>query len=171
MTERIVSLQRIVEARERLAGRVHRTPILASQTAATVVRASRGVAIADGRLYLKAEHLQKAGSFKVRGTMEKVATLDDDQRRAGIITMSAGNAGQGYAWAARDAGVRAVVVMPAGAVRSKVEACRGYGAEVVLHGEHIGETLARLRELEAERGLTFCHPFDDPAVIAGFGSI
>ncbi len=166
-----MSLQRIVEARERLAGRVHRTPILASQTAATVVRASRGVAIADGRLYLKAEHLQKAGSFKVRGTMEKVATLDDDQRRAGIITMSAGNAGQGYAWAARAAGIPATIVMPVGAVRSKVEACLGYGAEVVLHGSHVGETWGRLQELTEARGLVFCHPFNDPNVIAGFGSV
>ena len=100
-----------------------------------------------------------------------MAALDADQRRAGIITLSAGNAGQAYAWAGREAAVPTVVVMPAGAVRSKVDACIGYGAEVVLHGEHVGESLARLEEIRDERGLTFVHPFDDPDVIAGHGSL
>ena len=87
-----------------------------------------------------------------------------------MITLSAGNAAQAYAWAGAIEGVAVTVVMPARAVRSKVDASRGYGAEVVLHGEHVGETLARLQEIVAERGLTLVHPFDDPEVIAGNGS-
>ncbi len=125
----------------------------------------------DDRLYVKGEHLQKTGSFKVRATWTKVASLSPAERKRGIITLSAGNAAQAYAWAARDAGVHATVVMPAAAVRSKVEACLGYGAEVVLHGAHVGESWAKVQELSADRGLTICHPFDDPAVIAGNGSV
>jgi threonine dehydratase len=87
------------------------------------------------------------------------------------VTLSAGNAGQAYAWAGRELGVPVVVVMPAGAVRTKVEACLGYGAEVVLYGEHVGETFARMEAIRDERGLTFAHPFDDPDVIAGHGSV
>jgi threonine dehydratase len=89
----------------------------------------------------------------------------------GIVTLSAGNAGQAYAWAGREAGVRATVVMPAAAVRSKVEACLGYGAEVVLHGDNIGEAWQRMQELVRERHLVYCPPFDDADVIAGNGSV
>src|SRR4029450_11432346 len=85
--------------------------------------------------------------------------------------LSAGNAGQAYAWAGRAAGVPVTVVMPAGAVRSKVEACLGYGARVVLHGAHVGETFAEMERIRDVEGLTFVHPFDDPAVIAGNGSV
>ena len=145
--------------------------MLSSATAAAMLHGAGGPGLADGRLYVKAEHLQKTGSFKARGTWTKVASLSRAERAAGIITLSAGNAGQAYAWAARQAGVRATVVMPAAAVRSKVDACLGYGAEVVLHGEHVGETAQRVTELVAEQGLTLCHPFDDPAVIAGHGSV
>ena len=171
MPDHVVSLERIVAAREVVAARVHRTPILSSHTAARLVAATAGVAFAGDRLHVKAEHLQKTGSFKPRGMTAKVASLSTEQRRAGIVTLSAGNAGQAYAWAGGQAGVPTVVVMPAAAVRSKVEACLGYGAEVVLHGAHVGETFARMEEIRAERGLTFAHPFDDPDVIAGHGSI
>ena len=171
MVERIVPLARIVRARDALVGHVHRTPILSSVAAADVIAQSGGPRLGDGRLYVKAEHLQKTGSFKVRATYTKVASLTAEQRRAGIITLSAGNAAQAYAWAGREAGVHANVVMPAGAVRTKVDACRGYGADVVLHGAHVGETFERVRELEAERGLVYCPPFDDPEVIAGNGSL
>ncbi|MEO8228126.1 MAG: threonine/serine dehydratase [Chloroflexota bacterium] len=171
MPDQIVPLERILAAREVVAARVHRTPMLSSRTAARLVAATAGVAFAGDRLFVKAEHLQKTGSFKPRGMTAKVASLSPEQRRAGIVTLSAGNAGQAYAWAGGQAGVPTVVVMPAAAVRSKVEACLGYGAEVVLHGAHVGETFARMEEIRAERGLTFAHPFDDPDVIAGHGSI
>lgn len=171
MSDHVVALDRIVEARAALAGHVHRTPTLGSSTAARMIAEAGGPTLADGRLYAKAEHVQTTGSFKVRATRIKVAALTDEQRARGVITLSAGNAAQAYAWAGRDAGVAVTVVMPAGAVRSKVDACLGYGAEVVLHGAHVGETWEKVRELTAERGLTFAHPFDDPDVIAGNGSI
>jgi threonine dehydratase len=167
----IVPLERILAARPSVVARVHRTPILSSATGARYVEAATGHVIADARLHVKAEHLQKTGSFKARGMTARVAALTPDERRRGIITLSAGNAGQAYAWAGGEAGVPTVVVMPAGAVRSKVDACLGYGAEVVLHGEHIAETFARMEQIRDERGLTFTHPFDDPDVIAGHGSI
>lgn len=169
--ERIVPLERILAARSLIADRVHRTPLLSSATAARFVTASTGARLAGGRLFLKAEHLQKTGSFKPRGMTAKVASLGPAERAAGIVTLSAGNAAQAYAWAGGALGVRVTVVMPAGAVRSKVEACLGYGAEVVLHGAHVGEALAEMERIRDERGLVYCHPFDDPEVIAGHGSI
>jgi threonine dehydratase len=170
-TDHLVPLADILAARERIAGRVHRTPSLSSTTAATWVTAASGVRIGDDRLYLKAEQLQKTGSFKPRGMTNRILTLTDEERASGVITLSAGNAGQAYAWAGRAAGVAVTVVMPAGAVRSKVEACLGYGARVVLHGAHVGETFAEMERIRAEEALRLVHPFDDPAVIAGHGSI
>ena len=167
----IVPLPRIHEAGATVERAVNRTPLLVSGTAASIVREVTGIRLADDRLYVKSEHLQKTGSFKARGMTWRIATLSEEQRQRGIITLSAGNAGQAYAWAASALGSRATVVMPAGAVRSKVDACRGYGAEVVLHGSHVGETFAEMERLRDERGLTFCHPFDDPEVIAGHGSL
>jgi threonine dehydratase len=168
--DRIVSLAAIHDARERIADRVHRTPMLASASAAEVLRASGGPALGDGLLYVKADHLQKTGSFKARGMTNRMLTLDVAARRAGVITVSAGNAAQACAWAARAAGVPATVIMPEAAVRTKLDACRGYGAEVIIHGSHVGEMFAEQERLSAERGLTFVHPFDDPELIAGHGS-
>jgi threonine dehydratase len=167
----IVPIDRIVATRERISARVHRTPMLSSRTAAQLVERTSGVEVADARIHLKAEHLQVTGSFKPRAASARVAALSPSERERGIITISAGNAAQAYGWAARDQGVRATVVMPAGAVRSKVDACRGYGAEVVLHGADVGETLAEMERLRVERDLVVCHPFDDPDVIAGNGSV
>jgi threonine dehydratase len=166
-----VPLPAIEEAAGRLAGYVHRTPMLSSMTAARWLRAASGVTPADDRLYLKPEQLQKTGSFKARGMTNRIATLPPDARARGAITLSAGNAGQAYAWAGAAAGVPVTVVMPEGAVRSKVDACRGYGARVVLHGTHVGETFAEMERIRDEEGLTFVHPFDDPAVIAGNGTV
>ncbi len=116
---------------------------------------------------MKGEHLQATGSFKARGMANKIATLPPDARERGVITLSAGNASAAFAWAGRAAGVPVTVVMPAGAVRSKVDACLGYGARVVLKGTHVGEAVLEMERLRDEEGLVFCHPFDDPAVIAG----
>lgn len=145
--------------------------MLSSATAARVIEASSGVAIADGRLHLKAEHLQKTGSFKPRATSAKLASLTAAERAAGVVTVSAGNAAQAYAWAGRDQGVRATVVMPLAAAPNRVAACRGYGAEVVLAGATMAETFAELDRQRTERDLVLCHPFDDPEVIAGNGSV
>ena len=169
--ERLVGLAEIDAARRRIAGLVHRTPMLSSATAARVLAGTGGPRIANDRLHVKAEHLQKTGSFKARGLSNRIATLTADQRARGAITMSAGNAGQAYAWAGRAAGVPMTVVMQAAANPSKVAACREYGAEVVLHGADVVEAFAELDRLREERGLTFVHPFDDPEVIAGHGSI
>lgn len=165
-----VTLAGIRETRTLLGSRVHHTPMLSSATAARVAGHNAGASLADGRLYLKAEHLQKTGSFKARAALARISSLSAGERRRGAITISAGNAGQAYAWAAREAGVPMTVVMPAGAVQSKVAACLEYGAEVVLHGVHVGESLLRLEEIRVERGLTLVHPFDDPDVLLGNGS-
>lgn len=167
-----VELAEIEAARRRIGDRVNRTPMFTSSTAARWVSvAMPGVGLADGSLFLKAEHLQKTGSFKARGMTNRMLTLPASARTAGAITLSAGNAGQAYAWAGREAGVPVTVVMPAGAVPTKVEACRDYGARVVLHGAHVGEAFEEMERLRAAEGLTLVHPFDDPAVIAGNGTL
>src|SRR4051794_35271251 len=145
--DHLVPLADIEAGRGRIDGVVHRTALLTSATGAAWTTAATGVRLAGDRLYVKAEHLQKTGSFKARGMTNRIATLPEDARAGGVITLSAGNAGQAYAWAGRTAGVAVTVVMPAGAVRSKVEACLGYGARVVLHGTHVGEALAELERL------------------------
>lgn len=169
--DHLVSITEIEEATSRIRDRIHRTPLLSSSTAAAWATAATGARLADERLYLKAEHLQKTGSFKPRGMTNRALTLSTEELGGGVITLSAGNAGQAYAWAGRSAGVKVTVVMPAGAVRSKVDACLGYGARVVLHGAHVGETFAEMERIRDAEGLRFVHPFDDPAVIAGHGSI
>ena len=165
-----ITLAGIEATRARLGGRIHHTPLLSSATAGRVVGSAAGTALADGRLYLKAEHLQKTGSFKPRAALARISALTPEERRRGAITISAGNAGQAYAWAGREAGVPVTVVMPEGAVASKVAACLEYGANVVLHGTHVGQSLERLEELRQEHGLTLVHPYDQPEVLLGNGS-
>ncbi len=126
--------------------------------------------VAGVHLVLKCENLQKTGSFKVRGALNKLAQLDAASRARGVVTVSAGNHAQALAWAAREAGVAATVVMPDNASSAKVDASRGYGAEVVLFGKSSRDAFAKARELEAERNLTFVHPFDDEAICAGAGT-
>ena len=176
-TKYVVEIASIEAARERIAGRVARTPMLQSSTAARWAeaavrhRSGREIRLAGGRLSLKADHLQTTGSFKVRGMTNRILTLDPVARARGAITVSAGNAGQAYAWAGASAGVPVTVVMPEGAVRSKVDACLGYGARVVLHGRHVGDLFAEMERLRDKEGLTFVHPFDDAEVIAGHGTL
>src|SRR5512141_1784196 len=144
MPDQPVNLAAIREMRVLLRRRVHHTPVLSSATAARVAWAASGSPLEDGRLSLKAEHLQKTGSFKPRAALARISSLPPEERRRGAITISAGNAGQAYAWAAREAGVAMTVVMPEAAVESKVAACLEYGADVLLHGKHVGESLVRL---------------------------
>jgi len=152
--------------------------MLSSRSAAEAVAQRAGVRLGSGsatnddpRLFLKAEHLQVTGSFKTRGATNRVLTLTPDERSRGLITLSAGNHAQAVAYAASRARISATVVMPANASRAKAEAAAGYGAEVILHGEHVGDTFARMEQLRDERGLFFLHPFDDPGVIAGQGTV
>jgi threonine dehydratase len=171
MATQTPDLRAVIAARDVIAGRVHRTPLLSSAAAAGVVQRSTGSRVGDGRLYLKAEHLQKTGSFKPRGMTARVAALTDAERQRGIITVSAGNAAQGYAFAGAALGVPVTVVMPAAAVRTKAEAAAGYGARVVLEGDLMSDTFAALERIREEEGLLYCHPFDDPIVVAGHGSV
>jgi threonine dehydratase len=166
-----VPLDRILEAGRFLAGRVERTPVLSSTTAARVVRAATGVELAGGQLHAKAEHLQRTGSYKVRGATFRIARLSAAEHAAGVIAISAGNHAAAVAVAAGLLGVHAVVVMPETAVRSKVDACRGYGAEVILEGQDTAEAWAAMERIRDERGLTFIHPFDHPDTITGQGTI
>jgi threonine dehydratase len=168
---RIVTIEDIEAARAVIAGRVHRTPLLSSAAAAAAIRTATGVRIAGERLYLKAEHLQKTGSFKPRGMTARVAALTVEERVRGIITVSAGNAAQGYAYAGAALGVPVTVVMPAAANPTKAAAAAGYGARVVLEGAVMSETFAAVDRIRDEEGLVFCHPYDDPIVIAGHGSV
>jgi threonine dehydratase len=156
---RLVTLDDVRAAAGRLAGRVHRTPVLRS----TSLGERWGV-----RLDLKAELFQRTGSFKPRGALNKVLSLPAEERARGVITLSAGNAGAAVAFAAASVGVPGTVVMPTTAVPAKVAACRAYGADVVLtDGDLVDAYLAAV----AESGRTPVHPFDDPAVVAGTGTI
>jgi threonine dehydratase len=121
-------------------------------------------------LFLKAESLQKTGSFKPRGALNIVLTLPEAKRARGLVTVSAGNHAQAVAWAARVVGVPCTVVMPADAPRSKSDAVRGYGANIVAHADR-ATLFDRLREEEARTGAAFVHPFDDPAGLAGAGTL
>ena len=163
----LVSLPAIEGAAGVVLGRVHRTPLLSSATIARRIGEDGGGE--PGRLLLKAENLQKTGSFKVRGVLNRIRTLEADERR-GLITISAGNHAAALAWGAAAEGVPCTVVMPEGAEPAKVEASRGYGAEVVIHGD-VGAAFEECFRLRDERGLTFIHPFDDPAIIAGAGTV
>jgi len=145
-------------ARQRIANAVHRTPLFSASS----LGAPLGIS-----LYLKAELFQKTGSFKVRGVLNKVRQLPAAEIARGFITLSAGNHGAALSWAAHQAGSRATVVMPAHAVPAKVEAVRNYGGEPVLTTAPLKDEMQRI---QAERGLTLVHPFDDPEIIAGHGS-
>jgi threonine dehydratase len=156
----LIELSAIRAAAARIAGKVHRTPILSARS----IGDRAGVA-----LFLKCESFQKTGSFKPRGALNKVLSLTPEDRARGLVTVSAGNHAQAVAWAARIAGTSAAVVMPTDAPRSKLDAVRGYGAEVILHPDR-PTLFDKLNAVQEERGLTFVHPFDDPVVLAGAGT-
>ena len=141
---------------------IHRTPMLTN----------RSLSEASGfDVRLKAELFQRGGSYKLRGPLNKIARLTEEERARGVICSSAGNHSQGVALAARQYGVRAVVVMAENATRSKIAATEGYGARVVLHGNIWDEANEKALELVESEGLTYIHPFDDPELIAGQGTL
>ena len=123
------------------------------------------------KVYLKPENMQKTGAYKLRGAYYKISTLSDEERAKGLITASAGNHAQGVAYAAKCFGVKAVIVMPTTTPLIKVNRTKGYGAEVVLYGDVYDEACEKAYELAKENGYTFIHPFDDPAVATGQGTI
>lgn len=123
------------------------------------------------KVYLKPENMQRTGAYKVRGAYYKISTLTEEERQKGLITASAGNHAQGVAYAAKRYGVKAVIVMPTTTPLIKVNRTKAYGAEVVLHGDVYDEAAAYALELAKKEGYTFVHPFDDPAVATGQGTI
>ena len=157
----MIDIHDIREAGRRLDAHVHRTPVLGSRTLSDRIGAA---------VFMKVEAFQRTGAFKVRGAINRLHHLSDDERQRGVVTYSAGNHAQAVAYGARIENVRAVVVMPEHASRAKADACREYGAEVVLHGDVFG-ALDRMEQLRAEHGYTLVHPFDDPHVIAGQGTV
>lgn len=161
-SELILTREDFERARAVVAPFVYHTPLLTS----------RSLSEATGfDVRLKAELFQRGGSYKVRGPTNKISKLSDEERARGVICSSAGNHSQGVAIAARQNGVKAVVVMAENATPSKIAATRGYGAEVVLHGSIWDEANEKALELVEERGLTYIHPFDDPDLIAGQGTV
>ena len=157
-----LTLADIKAARERLNSAIYRTPCARSETLSRQT---------GQNIFLKLENLQMTGSFKERGALNKIATLTSEQAQRGVVAASAGNHAQGVAHHATQRGIRSVIVMPLATPLVKVQATRGFGAEVVLHGANYDEACEEAtRRCEAE-GMTFIHPFDDPLVMAGQGTI
>jgi threonine dehydratase len=157
-----IDLDDILAARERLRDAIYYSPCPHSVMLSELT---------GQQIYLKLENLQMTGSFKERGALNRIALLTPEQAGRGVIAASAGNHAQGVAYHATQRGIRAVIVMPLTTPLVKVTATRGYGAEVVLHGASYDEAFVEATRLCAEQGLTFIHPFDDPAVMAGQGTI
>ncbi len=156
-----IDLADIVQAAERIRPWVHRTPLLPSRSLSERI----GVEVR-----LKCENLQRAGSFKVRGAMNALLQLNEDQRRRGVVAFSSGNHAQGVALAAKLLGIPATIVMPENSVQSKVEATRGYGAEVVQAGVTAATRDTVAREIAEKNGAAVVPPFDDDRIIAGAGT-
>jgi threonine dehydratase len=161
-TETAPTLPDIEAARARLDGVARVTPVYRSETLSR---------LAGREVQLKAENLQRTGSFKVRGAYNRISALSAEERAAGVVAASAGNHGQAVAWAALEVGSHARIYMPQDAPMAKVDATRHYGAEVVLGGDAIEDCLADASRYVEEHGATFVHPFEDPVVIAGQGTI
>lgn len=158
----MLTLTDIENAALRLQGHLLDTPCVESRTLSQITGA---------QVFLKFENLQYTASFKERGACNKLAQLSDAERRRGVIAMSAGNHAQGVAYHAQRLGVRAVIVMPRFTPGVKIERTRGFGAEVVLHGDSLEESRAHALRLAEEQGLVFVHPYDDEAIIAGQGTV
>ena len=157
----MIELERIREAQKLIAPYLHRTPVLPSNFLGRQT---------GSKVYLKAELFQKTGSFKPRGAINKLKHFSDAEKARGIVSVSAGNHAQAVAFAAAMERVPCVVVMPVTAPQNKLDATRGYGAEVVLH-EDMRTIFERTEQVRKERGAILLHPFDDPDVIAGQGTV
>jgi threo-3-hydroxy-L-aspartate ammonia-lyase len=151
----------VAAAAARLAGRAHRTPVMTSRT----VDARTGA-----RVYFKCENFQRMGAFKFRGAFNALAQLSDEARRRGVLAYSSGNHAQAVALAGRDLGARVTIVMPQDAPKVKLDATRGYGAEIVLYDKRTTSREQLSEKIAAERGLALIPPFDHPHVVAGQGT-
>jgi threonine dehydratase len=161
-TRTIPTLSDFRAAQARLDGVARVTPVYSSETLSRMT---------GRKVWLKAENLQRTGSFKIRGAFNKIASLGDEVGRTGVVAASAGNHGQAVAWAAREVGVPAMVFVPEDAPMAKVEAARSYGARVEMTGERFEESVTAARAHVEETGAVFVHPFEDEAVIAGQGTL
>src|SRR5919107_1849664 len=157
-----IDISHVRRAAERLRGRVVCTPLLESAMLNEV---------AGCRVLVKAEPLQRTGSFKIRGALNKILSIPEERRMKGVVTFSSGNHGQGVAAGAKMTGCPAVIVMPKDAPAIKIESCRWWGAEVVLFDRERDDREAIGRKIVAERGMTLVLPFDDPDVMAGQGTM
>ena len=157
-----VTLKDVEAAAKAIEGHVERTPLRYSRTLSEITGA---------QVWIKFENLQFTASFKERGALNKLLSLSNSEKAAGVIAMSAGNHAQGVAYHASRLGIPSTIVMPLGTPFVKVEHTRNFGANVILHGETLADADAHARKLEKEQGLTFVHPFDDAYVIAGQGTI
>lgn len=159
----MVTLDDIIIAREKMKGIVHTTPLDFSKTFSNLS--------SNNEVYLKLENLQKTGSFKVRGSYNKLISLSKEELQKGVVAASAGNHAQGVAYSSQMLGIPCTIVMPKGAPLSKISATKNYGAEVILQGDVFDDALAYALELKDKTGGTFVHAFDDEAVISGQGTV
>lgn len=162
MSEKMLTLERFEEASEIVKKVSQETKLVYSDFYSNQT---------ENKVYFKPENMQFTGAYKLRGAYYKISTLSEEERSKGLITASAGNHAQGVAYAAKCFGVKAVIVMPTTTPLIKVNRTKGYGAEVVLHGDVYDEACEKAYELAKEQGYTFIHPFDDPAVATGQGTI
>jgi threonine dehydratase len=156
------TLAEIEEARRRLDGVARVTPVYSSETFSK---------LAERRVWLKAETLQRTGAFKIRGAYNKISSLAGRDGGAGVVAASAGNHGQAVAWAAREVGVPATIFVPQDAPMAKVEAARSYGAHVEMEGARFEDSVDAARAHVEETGALFVHPYEDPTVVAGQGTL
>jgi threonine ammonia-lyase medium form len=156
-----VDIEDVRAAAKRLDGIAHRTPVLTSSTLNE---------IANGEIFIKCENFQRMGAFKFRGAYNRIVQLDVQQRRSGVVAFSSGNHAQGVALASRLLGVPAVIVMPEDAPKSKIEATRGYGAEIIFYDRYRSHRAEIAQKICNERGATLVPPFNDPHIIAGAGT-
>ena len=157
-----VTFQMIVEAARNLKGVIKQTDFCYSETLSDLTK---------GEVYLKLENLQQSGSFKIRGAYNKIIHLSDDEKKCGVVASSAGNHAQGVAISASKLGIKSTIVMPKSAPFAKIYATRKYGGEVVLHGEIYDEAYQKAIDIQEATGAILVHPFNDPHVIAGQGTI
>lgn len=156
------SLAEFQEARERIAGVVDQTPMQSSRSLAEVL---------GSPVFLKCENLQRTGSYKIRGAYNRLSRLTEEEKARGVVAASAGNHAQGVAFAARELGIKATIFMPLGVALPKLQATKGYGAEVVLRGHTVSEPLRAAAEFARTTGAVFIHPFDHEDVVAGQGTL
>ena len=157
-----MDLNQIISAREKMKGIIHQTPLDFSQTFTDM---------SHNEVYLKLENLQKTGSFKVRGSINKLTSLSKEELSKGVIAASAGNHAQGVAYSSKMLNIPCTIVMPKGAPLSKIQATKNYGAEIVLEGDVFDDALAHAMELSEKQGFTLVHTFDDDEIIAGQGTV